>query len=194
MKFCPCGRAHLVAGGTDATAWKPQNQWTEYPPHVVIRERTAMPSFSLPALTPGYRADLASAIESMPASRLVGLTVMGFAPEGLSVVSIPVTHAVTFDGQVVQGGIVGMLADYAGVSAASCTLPGGWLASTTAFEVHNLAPAKGDRLLAIGRAVHVGKSQAVSSAEVWAIDGEASTLVAWATTTGRFFEIRRPTS
>jgi uncharacterized protein (TIGR00369 family) len=151
-------------------------------------------NFEMPMLQPGFRADLVAGIEAMPASKLIGLKVLGFAPQGLSVIELPLHEKVTFDGQVVQGGIVGMLADYAGVSAASCLLPVGWLASTTAFEVHNLAPAKGVRLIAIGRAVHVGKSQAVSGAEVWAMDGEASTLAAWATTTCRLFEIKRSIS
>jgi uncharacterized protein (TIGR00369 family) len=101
---------------------------------------------------------------------------------------MPVVPNLTFDGKVVQGGIVGTLADYAGVSAAACTLPSGWMASTTGFEVHNLAPASGDRLLAIGRALQVGKSQAVSAAEVWALKGGSATLVAVATTTCRPFE------
>jgi uncharacterized protein (TIGR00369 family) len=150
--------------------------------------------FNMPELQPGFRADMVAGIEAMPASRLIGLKVLGFSPQGWSVIELPLRTELTFDGQVVQGGIVGMLADYAGVSAAFCTTPAGWLGSTTAFEVRNLAPAKGEKLLAIGRAVHVGKNQGVSSVEVWALDRKAFTLVAWATTTCRFFEIRPPTS
>lgn len=148
-------------------------------------------AFTLPELQPGLRADLAQAIEAMPASRLVGLRVRGFAPAGRSVLELPVRPELTFDGRVVQGGIVGLLADYAGVSAASSTLSAGWAASTTGFEVHNLAPAIGDRLVAVGEAVQVGKSHAVSTARVWALDGDDAKLVAVATTTCRPFEVRR---
>ncbi|TFZ02037.1 PaaI family thioesterase [Ramlibacter humi] len=151
----------------------------------------AMVSYSPPELQPGLRADLAAAIEAMPSSRLIGLRVRGFAPGGVSLLELPMSPQVTFDGRVVQGGVVGMLADYAGVSAASSTLPAGWAASTTAFEVHNLAPAVGERLLAVGQAVQVGKSHAVSTARVWAMLGEDATLVAVATTTCRPFEARR---
>jgi len=150
-----------------------------------------MAAFHLPDLQPGLRADLAAAIEAMPASRLVGLRVLGFAPNGGSALQLDIVPALTFDGRVVQGGIVGLLADYAGVSAASSTLPAGWAASTTGFEVHNLAPAAGERLVAIGEAVQVGKSHAVSTARVWALAGDAATLVAVATTTCRPFELRR---
>ena len=150
--------------------------------------------FVMPALEPGCRADLAAAIEAMPASRLIGLQVLGFAASGVSAIALPVRAALSFDGRVVQGGIVGMLADYAGVSAAACTLPVGWMASTTGYEVHNLAPAAGVRLVALGRALHVGRGHAVSRAEVWAFadekDSKKATLVAWATTTCRPFELR----
>jgi uncharacterized protein (TIGR00369 family) len=147
--------------------------------------------FQLPPLQPGLAASLASAIEAMPASRLIGLRVLGFAPGGRSVLEVPITPGITFDGRVVQGGVVGMLADYAGVSAASSTLPAGWAASTTSFQVHNIAPATGERLVAVGTAEQVGKSHAVSTARVWALQGESATLVALATTTCRPFEVRR---
>jgi uncharacterized protein (TIGR00369 family) len=147
--------------------------------------------FQLPDLQGGLRADLAAAIEAMPASRLIGLRVLGFAPGGRSVLQLEVVPALTFDGRIVQGGVVGMLADYAGVSAASSTLPAGWAASTTGFEVHNLAPAAGERLVAIGEAVQVGRTHAVSTARVWALREGAATLVAVATTTCRPFDAAR---
>jgi uncharacterized protein (TIGR00369 family) len=90
----------------------------------------------------------------------------------------------------VQGGIVGTLADYAGVSAAAAALGEGWMAATTGFEVHNVAPAVGERLVAVGRAVSVGRSVAVSRAEVYAERGDERVLVAVATTTCRPFEHR----
>jgi uncharacterized protein (TIGR00369 family) len=133
---------------------------------------------------------MARAIEAMPASNLIGLKVLGFAAEGVALLELPMRSELTFDGRVAQGGIVGMLADYAGVSAANCTLPPGWMASTTGYEVHNLAPAMGDALVAIGRVIQVGKTSAVSAAEVWARRGDVHTLVAWATTTCRPFEVK----
>lgn len=146
------------------------------------------PAFLMPALAAGYRQDMIDAIGSMPASRLVGLSVTGFSPAGISVIELPVVPNLTFDGQVVQGGIVGLLADYAGVSAAACTLPVGWMASTTGYSVQNLAPARGERLLAVGRALQVGKTHAASNAQVWALRDGRYTLVATATTTCRPFQ------
>ncbi len=153
-----------------------------------------MPDFTAPTLTPGFRDDLVQGIQNMPASKLLGLKVRGFALPGISQIELPITSPLTFDGQIVQGGIVGMLADYAGVSAAACTLPAGWMASTTGYEVHNIAPATGVRLIALGHAVHVGKSHAVSRAEVWAQTESAYTLVCVATTTCKPFELKRPST
>jgi uncharacterized protein (TIGR00369 family) len=103
---------------------------------------------------------------------------------------MPVRPDLTFDGRIVQGGLVGVLADYAGVSAAASTLPEGWMAATTGFEVHNLAPAYGDRLIAIGRALYVGRTSAVSRAELYALRGEDLLLVCAAMTTCKPFELR----
>lgn len=139
---------------------------------------------TLPTVDPECRADLRAAIHAMPASQLIGLKVHGFLPEGVSLIELPLTPQLSFDGRAAQGGIVGMLADYAGVSAAACTLPPGGFAATMGYEVHNLAPARGVRLWAVGQAVSVGRSVAVSRAEVWAeaADG-AFTRVCVATTT-----------
>ncbi len=147
-------------------------------------------NFVLPMIDADFRGDIANAIEAMPSSQLIGLKVMGFAADGVSLLELPMRTELTFDGRVAQGGIVGMLADYAGVSAANCTLPFGWMASTTGYEVHNLAPAMGDALVAIGRLIQMGKTNAVSAAEVWARRGDVHTLVAWATTTCKPFAIK----
>lgn len=82
-------------------------------------------------------------------------------------------------------------ADYAGVSAAAYTLPEGWLASTVGFEVHNVAPAIDQRLVAIGRAVNVGKSLGVSRTDVYAQSEDRWTLVCVATTTSKPFQLLR---
>jgi acyl-coenzyme A thioesterase PaaI-like protein len=57
--------------------------------------------------------------------------------------------------------------------------------------VHNIAAAVGERLVALGTAEQVGRSHAVSTVRVWAMQGEAATLVALATATCRPFELRR---
>ena len=136
----------------------------------------------LPTLVDQHRPDLVAAIASMPCSRLFGLSVVGLG-EGVSVIELPIRTDLTFDGRTVQGGIVGTLADYAAVSAATAASPTGWGSSTTAFQVYNLAPARGERLVGIGRLVKGGRSQAVAAADVYAVVGADAELVATALAT-----------
>jgi uncharacterized protein (TIGR00369 family) len=143
---------------------------------------------TLPKLIAGHRADIAVAITAMPAFRLLGLEVVGLG-KGVSVIALPVRSEITFDGHFVQGGIIGVLADFAAVSAAIAAAPPSTRGSTTSFDVHNLAPAIGLRLIGIGRAIKVGRKTAVAAADVYAIssdDADAqSTLVATALATCR---------
>jgi len=133
------------------------------------------------------RVDLKAVIESMPAARHLGIKVIGFLESGVSRVELVIEPHHTFDGKVVQAGVVGALADYAGVSAAAATLGEGWMASTTGFEVHNLAPAFGERLIAVGHALLVKASHAVSRVDVYAQrEGQLEvSLVGYATTSCR---------
>jgi uncharacterized protein (TIGR00369 family) len=142
-------------------------------------------TFSWPDVSSECRKDLKQGINLMPAAKLLGIQAIGFNSNGVSHIEMLVTAKATFDGQVVQGGIVGVVADFAGISAAACTLPEGWMVGTTSFEIHNIAPAVGSRLIAIGTAMNVGKTIAVSRADVYAEHNGAFTLVCIATTTGR---------
>lgn len=141
----------------------------------------------LPEFIQGHRTALADAIEGMPSSRMLGLSVLGFG-EGVSAIEMAVRDELTFDGLTVQGGMVGTLADYAAVSAATAAAPIGSSAATTGFTVHNLAPARGERLVGIGRVVKLGRSQATAAADVYAVDGGAATLVATGLATCRVIE------
>jgi uncharacterized protein (TIGR00369 family) len=143
----------------------------------------------LPELIPGYRADLHAPIEGMPASQLLGLRVIGFA-QGISMIEMPIRLEFTVDGRTVQGGLVGTLADYAAVSAATSSMPEGWLSATTGFEVHNLAAAIGSRLVAVGRTIKVSKSSGVAAADVFAQQDDAMVHVATALATCRLFQVK----
>jgi uncharacterized protein (TIGR00369 family) len=125
----------------------------------------------LPKLIAGHRANIAKAIAAMPAFQLLGLEAVGFG-DGVSVIALPIRPQVTFDGRSVQGGIVGVLADFAAVTAAITAAPTDTYGTTTSFDVHNLAPAIGLKLLAIGRVIKIGRSMAVAAADVYAITSE----------------------
>jgi uncharacterized protein (TIGR00369 family) len=130
---------------------------------------------------------MVAGIERMPSSRHLGLIVVGLA-EGHSVIEMPVHSDITFDGQIVQAGYVGLLADYAAVSAVTAMLPTGWVSSTTGFQIYNLEPARGEKLVAIGKSIRASKGGALGAADVFAVAGEMTTLVATGLATCRLFQ------
>jgi uncharacterized protein (TIGR00369 family) len=145
--------------------------------------------FKLPELITSHRDDLKVLIERMPACEFLGLKVCGFN-ENQAIVEMLVRVEITIDGKTVQGGIVGTLADFAAVSAATATKPAGWVSSTTSFDVHNLAPAIGERLVAVGRVIKASASSAVAAADVYAEKDGVFSLVATALVTCRFVQLK----
>ncbi len=141
--------------------------------------------FKLPELITAHRDDLKLLIERMPACKLLGMKVCGFNAIQ-SVVEMPVRLEITIDGKTVQGGIVGTLDDFTAVSAATATKPAGWVSSTTSIDVHNLAPAIGDRLVSIGRVIKASAKSGVAAADVYAEKEGSFSLVATALVTCRF--------
>ena len=113
-------------------------------------------------------------VESMPVAALLGITVEQ-VDDGTCVLSMPCSTALTSDGSTVQGGIVATLADFAAVSAASTLMPPGWFLMTTGVETHHLAPARGARLIAVGRSIKSGGRTAVAAADVY-LDSADGTL------------------
>jgi len=142
---------------------------------------------TLPQIVPGHRRDLVSFIEGMPATRSLEIKVVGLG-EGVSVLEMPIRREFTVDGRILQAGLVGVLADYAAVSAATATRPAGWLPATTGFDVHNLEPAVGEKVIAIGNAIR-SKQFGLASADLFVMLEGEPTLCATALATCRFFQI-----
>jgi uncharacterized protein (TIGR00369 family) len=152
-------------------------------------QRKVSMSLPIPNLIQGYRDDLKAPIESMPISQLLGLKIIGFNLTQ-SVVELPIKTEITIDGKIVQGGIVGTLADFAAVSAATANKPIGWTSATTSFDVHNLAPAVGKRLVAVGRVIKASANSGVAAADVYAEQSGTLVLVATALATCRFIQLK----
>ena len=145
-----------------------------------------------PPVDEGYRPDLVFGIQNMPAARLLRIRVLGFSRAGAALLCMPVHPDLPFDGTSVQGGLVGTLADFAGVSASAAAMGDHWYATTLGFEVHNVAPARGQWLLAHGQSINARKSHAVAQSHVCAIDGDTAQLSAFATTTCKPFQLNAP--
>ncbi len=104
-------------------------------------------------------------IESMPATAHLGIQVVS-VDAGRCVMEMACRPEITFDGTVVQGGVVGVLADYAAVAAACSSLDEGWRVATLSCETHNLLPAAGTKLVAVGETIKSGKRHLVARADV----------------------------
>jgi uncharacterized protein (TIGR00369 family) len=103
-------------------------------------------------------------------------------------VEIILEHAPTLTQQhgYFHAGATGAIADTAGGYAALSTFDTADSVLTVDYSINLLAPALGERLVARGRVVRSGRTIAVCSLDVHALDGERSTHVA----TGRQTLIR----
>lgn len=77
-----------------------------------------------------------------------------------------------------HAGLTFSIGDSAAGYAALSTLPLDMEVVTAEIKINLLAPAKGDRLIAIGQVVKPGKRLCVVTAEVFAQDGETETRIA----------------
>ena len=116
-------------------------------------------------------------LESMPIFAMFGARVGNFAA-GTSELEMPRRRDLTYDGTAIPATVTGALIDFAGGSAAATLLPPGWGIMTTGFEVHNTAPAVGQRLVALGAAIHMGKSTGLARADIFAERDGKRTLCA----------------
>ena len=105
-------------------------------------------------------------VESMPSSSHLGIEVVELG-QGRALFQMRNRPVLTFNGTVVQGGIVATLADYAAVAACGTLLDEGWLMATTGAETHNLAAADGATLIAVAEVIKPGRRLAVARAEVF---------------------------
>ncbi|MFL5122374.1 MAG: PaaI family thioesterase [Microvirga sp.] len=83
----------------------------------------------------------------------------------------------------VHAGVVAALADTACGYAAFSLMPASAGVLTTEFKVNLLAPAAGERLVAVGRVVKPGRTLTVTQGEVFAETGSERRLVALLTAT-----------
>jgi len=117
------------------------------------------------------------ALASQPFSVLIGAELHALSP-GHAELQLPVTDQVKQQHGFAHGGVVSYLADNA------LTFAGGTAMQvpvvTAEFKINYVRPAVGERLIARARAVHVGKTQAVCTCDVFAVSGGQEKLCAMA--------------
>ncbi len=70
-----------------------------------------------------------------------------------------------------HGGIVGTMADNVAGAAAATLLKQGENCLTAEYKINLLAPAKGDRIVAVGKILKSGRSLKVAESNVYVING-----------------------
>jgi uncharacterized protein (TIGR00369 family) len=96
---------------------------------------------------------------------------------------LPFSDRILQQHEFIHAGAVATIADSACGYAALTVMPRDAAVLTTEFKINLLAPAKGERLRAIGRVVRSGKKLVITLGEVFAEDGGGRKQVALITAT-----------
>ena len=129
-----------------------------------------------------FRERVRSSFDRQAVMRTIGATLARIEP-GEVEIAMPVAPQFCQQHGFVHAGIVTTLADTACGYAAFSLMPAKAGVLTTEFKVNLLAPAAGDRLVAIGRVVKPGRTLTVTQGEVHAESGAERRLVAIMTAT-----------
>src|ERR1700754_235375 len=101
------------------------------------------------APNPDFANAVRSVVLSFPIARTIGFDFGAIRP-GEAEVILPYRDELSQGSSIIQGGIVGLIADVAAGAAAGTLLPIGHLNVTCDFTIKLVAPARGDRLIARG--------------------------------------------
>jgi len=126
---------------------------------------------------PNFEQRVRGSFARQAAMALIGATMTRVEP-GRCEVELPVRDELTQQHKFVHGGIVGMIADSAGGYAAFTLMPADSSVLTVEYKINMLAPAKGERLRAVGTVIKPGRTLSIVRADVTALDGGRETLVA----------------
>ena len=114
--------------------------------------------------------------------KTLGATLEGVSPGSVEIALRPRPDISQQHG-FVHAGAVSAIADSAAGYAALSLMPARAGVLTVEFKISLLAPAAGDRILAIGKVVKSGRTLTVAQSEVFAERGGQSKLIAMLTAT-----------
>jgi uncharacterized protein (TIGR00369 family) len=129
------------------------------------------------ALDPRFEQRVRDSFARQAAMTLIGATMTRVEP-GRCTIELPVREELTQQHKFVHGGVVGMIADSAGGYAAFTLMPADASVLTVEYKINMLAPARGERLVAVGTVLKPGRTLSIVRADVFAIDGAREVLVA----------------
>ena len=112
----------------------------------------------------------------------LGAEIAAVRPGEVEIV-LPFSDKILQQHEFIHAGAIATIADSACGYAALSVMPREAAVLTTEFKINLLAPAKGERLRAIGRVVRSGKKLVITLGEVFAEEGGARKQVALITAT-----------
>jgi uncharacterized protein (TIGR00369 family) len=126
---------------------------------------------------PDFERRVRDSFARQPAMALIGARLTEVVP-GSCTVELPMRDDLTQQHGFAHGGVIGMIADNAGGYSAFTLMPADASVLTVEYKVNMLAPARGERLVAVGTVVKPGRTLSVVRADVFAYEGARQTLVA----------------
>jgi len=106
-----------------------------------------------------------------PISRMTGQKLTAIK-KGYARVELKIQKKHLHGGGDVHGGIYGLIADTAGFFAMMSMLTERDTGATIEYKINLIAPAKGEKLIAEGRVLTIGKSHCVCEMKVWSKNRE----------------------
>lgn len=131
---------------------------------------------------PGFEATVRESFARQEFMAAIGAT-MTRVSAGEVDIELPSRGDLTQQHGYMHGGVVTAIVDSACGYAALSLLPAGREVLTVEYKVNFVAPARGPRMLARGRVRTAGRTITVCDGDVFAVDGNAKTLVATMLTT-----------
>jgi uncharacterized protein (TIGR00369 family) len=129
------------------------------------------------ALNPHFEQRVRDSFARQAAMALIGATMTRVEP-GRCEIELPVRDDLTQQHKFVHGGVVGMIADSAGGYAAFTLMPADASVLTVEYKINMLAPATGEKLIAVGSVLKPGRTLSIVRADVFGVTGTQQKLLA----------------
>ncbi|MEO8738563.1 MAG: PaaI family thioesterase [Casimicrobiaceae bacterium] len=135
------------------------------------------PGRSFVAPDPDYAVRVRASFARQGAMRLIGASILELRP-GHCAVAVAHREDLTQQHGYIHAGIVSALVDTAGGFAGYTLFPADSGVLTVEFKLNLLAPAAGERLIAVGEVVKPGRTLVITRGEVYAETAGARVLCA----------------
>ena len=126
---------------------------------------------------PNFESRVRSSFDRQEVNRTIGARLVKVAP-GEVHIELPVRHDLTQQHGYIHAGITTTVVDSACGYAALTLMPEPMEVLTIEYKVNFLSPARGEKILAIGKVVKPGRTVTVCSGEAWAYGGGGRKQVA----------------